>query len=339
MIKKIIIGFILMFFYFFQFNNVYWESLADKYKNNKGVVNIRLELKLEDENKNTLPLQLKVVWKNEIKNKTYKVRYFNEINKWFVSMESRLKKNEFHWYLYLYDNAKKWKNKTTGLKRTIKIPLDYNFEGSSSTKIQLYYIQLENKWKWYELKRIYTKYDLEKEEKIEEEKEIEIKGIIDTYYFKRWIKVWLYNDKGIEIYYDYTNIDWEFFINLENYKEKIKTNKDYYLIWWKDWNIELNEYWFLWEWRKFKFDSYKDLRNTFWSPIDIKANLNDKDKAVSEDFPYIFLLIFIIIYLIIIYFIFIKIIKKIFIQTLKRKQNIVFSERKDKIIKLKERLW
>jgi len=26
---------------------------------------------------------------------------------------------------------------------------------------------------------------LEKEEKIEEEKEIEIKGIIDTYYFKR----------------------------------------------------------------------------------------------------------------------------------------------------------
>lgn len=337
MIKKIIIWFIFLFMFFSNYNFSHWESLADKYKKNKGVVNIRLELKLEDENKKNLPISLRVVWKNEIRNKTYNIRYFNEKNKWFISMEKKLNINETNWYLYLYDQKKDWQDKI--LKAPIKIPLDYNFEGSTSTKIQLYYIQLKRSLDWYELNKIYTKYDLEQEEKEEEEKEVEIKWKVDTFYFKRWIKIWFYNDKWEELYSDFTNVDWEFFISLEDYKEKIKPNKDYYMIWWKDWSLELDEYWFLWEWKKYRFQSYKDLINLFENDIKIKPNLNDKDKAVKEDFPYLFLLFFLIIYWIITYYLFIKIIKKVFVKSLNRKQEIIFSKRKEKILKIKENLW
>jgi len=337
MVKQIFKIIILIFLLFSFTITTFAESLADKYKKNKWVVTIRLELKLEDENRKELLLPIQAVWKNKLRNKTYQIKYFSQDNHWFITMEKRIPKDELTWFIYLYDQRKEKSEKV--LNKIIKIPIEYNFEGSSSTKTQLYFLQMKEWKNWFDLNKIYTKYDLEKEEKIDEIKPVYLKWNIDSHFFKKWINVWLYDSEGNLLYSDFSDSDWLYEMDLEWYKDKIKIDKDYFLIWGKDWSIELKEYWFLWEWLKYNFSSYKELRKTFSLPIKLHVNLNNKDKAVKEDFPYLFLAWFILIYISFLYFLFSKIIKKIFVKALNRKQKVVFSSRKQKILNIKNKLW
>ena len=170
--------------------------------------------------------------------------------------------------------------------------------------------------------------------------EILIKWKFDSYYFLKGVEIWLYNNEGTKIYKDFVDDQGRFEIKLNNYETKIELWKDYYLIWWKDWTPDWKEYWFLYEWMKYNFSSYRKLFDEFKdNELSLKINLNKKDEPVKEDFPFLFTFILSIIYLLFIYKLQDKIIRKSFVHPLKRSHKLVKANRKDKIINIKETLW
>lgn len=327
MIKKIILFFIFTFSFIFNLNSIFAID-------NNWIVNITLEFKLEDENKKTIDLPLQAVWKNSLGSKTYSIQNFWK--NWFISMSARIPKNEIKWTLTI-TNSKGEKK----INEIIKIPLDYNIQWISSwSKRILYYLQFKQNWSYYEFKKYYSQFDEEKEVKEELPNEILIKWKFDSYYFLKGVEIWLYNNEGTKIYKDFVDDQGRFEIKLNNYETKIELWKDYYLIWWKDWTPDWKEYWFLYEWMKYNFSSYRKLFDEFKdNELSLKINLNKKDEPVKEDFPFLFTFILSIIYLLFIYKLQDKIIRKSFVHPLKRSHKLVKANRKDKIINIKETLW
>ena len=242
-----------------------------------------------------------------------------------------------------FDNstkAKKEHNKI--IEERIRIKINYNFDWTESNKRELFFLQLKRDWDFYKVNKFYSKKDAIKiEEDIINKAKVKIKWKINAGYLWKDIDIGLYNEKGESLFSDYTSNKGNFTINLEGFREKIKLDKNYYLIYWKDWDVNEWEIGFLYRAKPYKFKSYLELIEVFKAEISLGIEENKKDKPITEGIPYVFIIFLIIIYVSFFYFFIVKkLIKKIFIHPFNRKHEIVYRKRRDIILNLRKKgLW
>lgn len=337
MFNKIILFLALVFSSIFVTENTYALSAKEKLELlRKGEISqelkeVTVEIKLEDEDKEDLNLGVKWIWKSDAW-KTYRLKYFS--SQWSLqSFTRRIEMNENYGTFQLMN--KSWKKVLT---KGIEVDLDYNkFNWTKTEKRLLYYIQLKynHNTESYDLVKIYTELEAKDQEKLKEEKKKAIFKwrIIDLANNRSIFKanVWLYTKEGILIKESVTSTYGEFEIILPDL-EIFSLKEEYYLWWYKKWNLDEEIVWIRSGGERLYFNKYSEISDYFWEEKTIKVETNDKDVVKKEDFPYILLVTLLVVYFSFCYYIFITIIKKVLVRP-DSKVTIVKSQRREQKIK------
>lgn len=341
--KKILLLFLffISFFNFSLLSTTYAETLQEKLENRLNwntvskwnVTDVSLEFQFETLEWKELPLKTIILWKWE-KWSTYWYKTTN----WILSLdwfEKKIPEGELTWTLEI----RSLNNSTTKLKENYSIPLNYSlFDWTSSERRQLYYLQFQydSDSRSYELINYYTQSEKEKDEQKVEIKEVYIQWKIIWSYSN--VDIWLYSSEWKKIYWWGSNSNWEFKIYLENYKDRLKLNETYNLIWWKDWSVYENIIWLLYTWKSYTFKNYRDVETTFKNDLKLSIEINNKDIIEKEPLPIFFIFILVLVYFLFLGIVFIKVVLKIFKHPFESmKKEYIFQNRKTKIKDLKSK--